>query len=915
MTVLSMRPLLAVGLLLGLQIPVVAQPSTGTVEMHVVGADGVRLAGATVRLLPISHAGAALSARLADDGRPVLFVAVPAGQYRVVVAQPGFEPAERELHVTPDEHVSLRATLVPARPASGPDPQSTIALADRYWTPDETLLGEDRLRDLPRGDGIWSLIDTADGLTIADRIDNGGLWTGEPLRLGRGANSWTETSYRFGDVDVTDPDETGTPLLYPDPAAMQVVAVESSLMPVEQGAPGVTVTLVPKRPGSVWHGTFETALTPHGGQAHTGGPEAPSVARFGSSAAGRILLSGPVVKDKLGLLVSARLARTTRFERADPLKLKGDAASFLAHLVYTPAPGNEIRVVAASDAVSHPFTARLRFAGGDVSEDDTFWHLQGTWDRRAPGGEVWSVTASYQRGVFSPVLPPPAGASTAAGTVDSVFDGPVSALWMEAPGVHQRWDLAARVYPTARELWGYWHVPRFGLELTRSRSEHDGFRAPPIAELVAGIPARIWTVSGGEAATWASTELVAWAADRIAVRPRLSLEGGLRLSFVGGSASGADNSIAWRTVSPRVSARWQPEWSRGLSFSLGYGRYHHRLPLNYFACGDPQAPAGWVYRWNETDRDGVFQPREIGALIARVGPGWPVNSIDPGIRRPHTDELVIGIDRRFGHRLAIRVTGLDRRERDLVEPVNVGVTAADYSTILIPDRGPDWMNGTDSRLLPVYNRLPASFGGDRHVLTNVSEHRTRFQAIDVTVEKSFASSWQMLFSATAHHSRGMGANPGFLATENDQGVIGELFADPNALTYASGRLFFDRGYVAKWSASYHGPHDVRLGMVARYEDGQHFARVVVVPDLNQGPEAVQAYDRGLTRFTYTFTLDARLEKGMMLASHRVVGFVEAFNLFNKANEVEENPVTGPSFRVPTAVQPPRALRIGVRVDF
>jgi hypothetical protein len=47
----------------------------------------------------------------------------------------------------------------------------------------------------------------------------------------------------------------------------------------------------------------------------------------------------------------------------------------------------------------------------------------------------------------------------------------------------------------------------------------------------------------------------------------------------------------------------------------------------------------------------------------------------------------------------------------------------------------------------------------------------------------------------------------------------------------------------------------------------------------------------------------------------VAASLEAFNLLNTRHEVEEDPVTGPSFRAPTAVQPPRSVRIGVRVDF
>ena len=47
---------------------------------------------------------------------------------------------------------------------------------------------------------------------------------------------------------------------------------------------------------------------------------------------------------------------------------------------------------------------------------------------------------------------------------------------------------------------------------------------------------------------------------------------------------------------------------------------------------------------------------------------------------------------------------------------------------------------------------------------------------------------------------------------------------------------------------------------------------------------------------------------------RVAGVVEAFNLLDMQNEVEEDVTTGPSFRVVTATQPPRAVRLGLRLE-
>ena len=158
-------------------------------------------------------------------------------------------------------------------------------------------------------------------------------------------------------------------------------------------------------------------------------------------------------------------------------------------------------------------------------------------------------------------------------------------------------------------------------------------------------------------------------------------------------------------------------------------------------------------------------------------------------------------------------------------------------------------------------------------------------------------------------------NRGFESGENDQGILGEAFLTPNALTSADGRSFFDRAFVIKISGAYRAPGDVHVGMVARYQDGQPFSRLVLADGLFQGRDLVMAIPRGAQRFTYTFTLDARVEKDFTFGRRRVGLLLELFNLTDATIETEEYVVTGPTFRSVSAVQPPRAVRVGVRVAF
>jgi hypothetical protein len=178
-----------------------------------------------------------------------------------------------------------------------------------------------------------------------------------------------------------------------------------------------------------------------------------------------------------------------------------------------------------------------------------------------------------------------------------------------------------------------------------------------------------------------------------------------------------------------------------------------------------------------------------------------------------------------------------------------------------------------------------------------------------------------MFNATASQTDGPATNRGFHVDENDLGGVGELFADPNATSNARGRLFFDRAFTLKISGVFAFPYGVTLGAIARYQDGQPFSRVTVVPGSTtplqpaQGTEFVRAFAAGDARFMYTGTLDLRLQKQFAVGGVVLDLFADGYNVINMGNEVEERVVTGPGFRDITAIQPPLAVHVGMRLSF
>ena len=164
-------------------------------------------------------------------------------------------------------------------------------------------------------------------------------------------------------------------------------------------------------------------------------------------------------------------------------------------------------------------------------------------------------------------------------------------------------------------------------------------------------------------------------------------------------------------------------------------------------------------------------------------------------------------------------------------------------------------------------------------------------------------------------AEGAGGNGGYGPLENDQDVPGEQFTNPNVACVRARASVFRPRIHHQVDDALPLPWDITAGGIARYQDGQPFSRVVVMPDLNQGAEAVPAYANGLTRYTFIGSLDLRVQKGFRLGRARLDAIVDAYNLFTRNNSVEEYIATDAGFRTSIAIEPPHAVHLGLRLSF
>src|SRR5262245_9726627 len=226
--------------------------------------------------------------------------------------------------ITEDRSSSLRVVVVMSMLwlglAAGPAAQTTLP-PSIFANGAEvgSSLTADTLANLPLAENVYSVLETTQSEVISDRFNASGLNVGENARIGGFLGSWSQTSFRIGDIDITDPSGAGAPLLFPDLIWWDRVTVSTALMPTDFNAPGLGVTLIPAPPGVAWNPTVRGSLSGGSLSSPTLGGPVPPIARLTNFGYGSALASGPLVANRLGLLAGGSWAHASKVEReVDP---------------------------------------------------------------------------------------------------------------------------------------------------------------------------------------------------------------------------------------------------------------------------------------------------------------------------------------------------------------------------------------------------------------------------------------------------------------------------------------------------------------------------------------------------------------------------------------------------------------------
>ena len=928
-----------------------AQP-TGGVDGVVLDATGGVLPGARVSLV-LPGRGVRREQTAGPSGR-FGFAGLEPGAWTITAAHPGFEDSPpAEVAVDAGSVVEIRLQLALAGITESVAAVSRRLLDLRGSGVRETI---DRplLEDLPNTRDLWTVLEQTPGIMMS-KINVGGAESGQQSLFSAAGSAWTQNQYHLNGVNVTDPAAMGASIAYYSFDSFEEIEVSTAGHRAEIQTPGVFLNIVTRRGTNRFAGSgaffyeherfqaenLDDALRARGvGQAN----------RLKSLLDGSLELGGPVQRDRAWFYFNVSRFRVEPFlpgfffEGGEPGVDLTELNNVLARGSVRVTEGHEIGLFFYSNAKYRPYRGASLFR----PRPETTFHQDST----ATLGQIsWS-------GVFGESLLVEARASR----LDLYFpygqqpdrEPGISrwelntGIWYGGSGTNtiyerDRWQGSATASLFRDGLFGGTNEFKVGIETTVNpgRTTHDlhgGIvyihdRVRPIEVTLYNDPVAVRNF----------TRNVGFFAQDSLVRGRLVLEIGLRADWWGAGYPDQDNAagaweeafrgfgiprqvtgepslVSWLGVAPRFGVNYRLTEDGGTQIRFSAGRYLHQLGLSVPGYGNPNARASARFRFEDRNFNSLVDEGEVDfSQPLRVF--IPVrNEVDPDLRQPFTDELTLGIHREVPWGITLGLTGILRRERNLLEDTDIGVPAGAWYPVHHLDPGRDFVRGSEDDVpITLWLQDPATRGASRFRLYNPGIGSS-YQGLILEARKRYAAGWQLLASVTVSRSIGWLPGPGDQIDEAT-GFPGPLLNNPNHGDLHEGPTYWDRPFIARVSGSYRLPWGFAVAGSFRAHSGWPNYRSVIFTEtldgrpLPQGSTEVIVEPPGAARSPAVPLLDLRLDHRLELPGEvEFSTYLDVFNALNLNNVVGEGS-RDDSFGAVVGILPPRVARVGVRLRF
>jgi hypothetical protein len=936
-----------------------AQQQSGRIDGVVTDASGGVVPGVTVLLTGPATAPLEVTTGAGGDYH---FLNLAPAVYTVTAKLAGFGDVIREnVLVQTGTSAQIDLQLRPAGVTEAVTVTAETPMIDIRKTSTETTFDETTLQRIPTARDPWVLLQQVPGVLV-DRVNVGGNESGQQSTFIRGASDGSDTMWNIDGVMITDPAAIGSTPTYYDFDAFQEVQFTTGANDPRQQTGGIGINFVTKRGTNAVKGSARfiftndrlqsdniptelKALPPSSGfpQGFIGN-QVKRVMDFGVEA------GGPIVKDKVWFWGAA-------------------AKNDIKNVIITGFPDNTQLIdynAKLNWQANNSHNATIFFFRGDKKKQgrnagvtrppETTWNQSGPTnvykfeDAMTLGGTTFvAARYAYVSGAFT--LTPQAGREPnvwyegGSGTYHGSY------LHYDTTRPQHQFQVDGNHFLGRQEI-------KFGFQYRHTVVE--SLSSWPGNKVIADVDDDLafitrdalyrekeQIVSGyfGDTITWnrlTATLNARW--DRQWGNNQATSVGANpvfadllpALSF-----PGRDKDFTWNDISPRVGVTLALDSTRKTTARANYGRYAAQIYTSLISFDNPLAGVSELdYGWTDRNGDNVVQRSELDfsylAGSYYVDPANPTaivppNRIDADFKAPHSQDVVLGIDREVMPAFAVGAAFTWGRTDDLVWYPLVGITRNDFIANPTPVTGTinnQSYSATYYRLRPGIRPLP----GNAQVETNRPGYYTSYTGFQITANRRLQNRWMMKGSFAWNNPRRHFSDPG-AAIQDPTSTQGPILTqalpgpaeDGSLIAIGSGQGSGSKGDVfinSKWQFNVNGLYQLRYGinvagnLLGRQGYPEVYYHRVNNPDLFTTFIRIKPFDVDRFRNPSVYTLDGRIEKEIKLQRASVTVLAEGFNLFNKAYTLQRNS------RINTAtanevreILSPRIIRFGARVTF
>lgn len=384
--------------------------------------------------------------------------------------------------------------------------------------------------------------------------------------------------------------------------------------------------------------------------------------------------------------------------------------------------------------------------------------------------------------------------------------------------------------------------------------------------------------------------------------------------------------IKWLTAAPRLGMVWDVRGDRRVSVKGSFARYYEALNVQHVFNSNRNAAAFQEWEWIDDNGDRFFQNGEQGRLIQDLRAN--LDGFDPDLRQPYVDEVVGGVDWQLGTEWLLSFTGIYKRERDIMENVDIGRPFSAYNPLQV-------VNPLNGQPMTIYALDRSYLGAQRIALLTTPKNPVAlyrdYKGLEVIANRRMKDGWA--FQSALNLSRSYGNIGNAFGSTHGSSF---LYDDPNTLINIEGPLDLDAPFQLKLQGTYLAPYGIAVSAFytaisgfpikppegfPRDVLGAYTLRFTRADNPNIVVESfvdVAGEPRGTHRIDFRHKLSLRAEKQFEWNERWKLGLVaDFFNLFNinTVTAVQTMRFGHANFLKPAIIERPRALRLGIRLSF